>query len=71
MAFALATTLSLMQILNAPHPPAGSNPFIVFLVEANWDFLLTSTLLGAMLLVVVALFYNNLSKDRSYPTYWI
>jgi CBS-domain-containing membrane protein len=70
MALALATALSLMQILNVPHPPAGSNPFIVFLVGANWDFLLTPTLLGAILLVVVALFYNNLSKDRSYPTYW-
>ncbi len=70
MALALATALSLMQILNVPHPPAGSNPFIVFLVAANWDFLLTPTLLGAILLVVVALFYNNLSKDRTYPTYW-
>lgn len=70
MALALATALSLMQILNVPHPPAGSNPFIVFLVGANWEFLLTPTLLGAILLVVVALFYNNLSKDRSYPTYW-
>ncbi len=70
MALSLATALSLMQILNVPHPPAGSNPFIVFLVGANWEFLLTPTLLGAILLVVVALFYNNLSKDISYPTYW-
>lgn len=71
MALSLATALSLMQLLRVPHPPAGSNPFIVFLVSANWDFLLTPTLLGAALLVVVALLYNNLSLQRSYPRYWL
>lgn len=71
MALSLATALSLMQLLKVPHPPAGSNPFIVFLVSANWSFLVAPTLVGSILLVVVALFYNNLSKERSYPKYWI
>jgi CBS-domain-containing membrane protein len=71
MALALATALSLMQLLKVSHPPAGSNPFIVFLVGANWEFLFTPTLIGAILLVVVALLYNNLSKERSYPKYWL
>jgi len=71
MALSLATALSLMQLLRVPHPPAGSNPFIVFLVGANWEFLLTPTLLGAILLVIVALLYNNLSTERSYPKYWL
>ncbi len=71
MALALATALSLMQLLRIPHPPAGSNPLIVFIAGASWEFLLTPTLIGAILLVIVALFYNNISKDRSYPTYWI
>lgn len=71
MALSLATALSLMQVLSVPHPPAGSNPFIVFLVGANWEFLITPTLLGAILLVIVALFYNNLSPERSYPKYWL
>lgn len=70
MALALATALSLMQFLKVPHPPAGSNPFIVFLVSANWDFLFIPTLIGAILIVVVALFYNNFFNDRSYPKYW-
>jgi CBS-domain-containing membrane protein len=39
---------------------------IVFLVGANWEFLLIPTLLGAIMLVVVALVYNNLSTERSY-----
>ena len=71
MALSLATALSLMQFLNLAHPPAGSNPFIVFLVGANWEFLFIPTLIGAILLVLVALFYNNLSKERRYPKYWI
>lgn len=71
MALSLATALSMMQFLKVPHPPAGSNPFIVFLVGANWDFLFMPTLAGAVLLVIVALFYNNISKERSYPKYWL
>lgn len=71
MALSLATALSLMQLLRVQHPPAGSNPFIVFLAEENWEFLIIPTLLGAILLVLVALFYNNLSKDRNYPKYWL
>ncbi len=70
MALALATALTCMQLFRVPHPPAGSNPLIVFLVSANWEFLFMPTLLGAILLVGIALFYNNLSKERSYPTYW-
>jgi CBS-domain-containing membrane protein len=70
MALALATALSLMQLLKVPHPPAGSNPFIVFLVGANWEFLFIPTLVGAVLLVLVALFYNNLSSNRTYTRYW-
>jgi len=70
MAIALAVAIALMQILRIPHPPAGSNPFIVFLLGANWDYLWMPTLIGSVLIVVVALFYNNISEARSYPKYW-
>ena len=71
MALALATALVFMQIFRVAHPPAGSNPLIVFMVGANWQFLFTPTLVGAVLIVIVALFYNNLSRERQYPVYWI
>ena len=70
MALALAFAIAAMQLLRVPHPPAGSNPFIVFLLGANWDYLWMPTVIGAILIVVVALIYNNISKDRSYPKYW-
>ena len=70
MALALTVAIAVMQYLRVPHPPAGSNPFIVFLLGANWDYLWMPTLLGSVLIVLVALLYNNFSKERSYPKYW-
>ena len=70
MALALAFAIAAMQYLRIPHPPAGSNPFIVFLLGAQWEYLWMPTMIGSILIVLVALFYNNLSADRSYPKYW-
>jgi len=70
MALALAFAIAVMQYLRIPHPPAGSNPFIVFLLGAQWEYLWMPTIVGSILIVLVALFYNNLSVDRSYPKYW-
>ncbi|NRB36865.1 MAG: HPP family protein [Pseudomonadales bacterium] len=57
-----------MMATGTVHPPAGSNPVIVFLSLAHWDFLLLPTLLGSLFLVVAALIYNNL--DNKNPVYW-
>lgn len=73
MALAVALAITLMLLLRIPHPPAGSNPIIVMLAVAKWDFLLTPTLLGSLILVGVALVYNNYggkSEERRYPIYW-
>ena len=70
MALALATAISLMIATRTVHPPAGSNPIIIFLLVASWDYLIFPTLIGSIILVIVSLFYNNLHKNRSYPEYW-
>lgn len=70
MATAVGTAIALMLLVRMPHPPAGSNPLIVMLGAVNWSFLITPTLLGSIVLVFVALIYNNLGKDKQYPTYW-
>lgn len=70
MALALAVAIMVMQLTSTVHPPAGSNPLIVFLTGANFSFLLTPGTLGPVLLVVWALIYNNLSRHRHYPCYW-
>ena len=71
MALAVGTAVALMLLLRVPHPPAGSNPLIVMLGGVGWDFLITPTLAGSLILVAVALVYNNLGKGRRYPTYWL
>ncbi|MEM5571111.1 HPP family protein [Aliarcobacter butzleri] len=70
MALALATAITLMMTTKTVHPPAGSNPLIIFLLGVNWDYLIFPTLVGSVVLVIVSLFYNNLHKNRIYPQYW-
>ncbi len=71
MALATGTAIAVMQLTRTVHPPAGSNPVIVMLTAPTWSFLLTPTLLGAIILVMVAVIFNNLPKERSYPKYWL
>lgn len=70
LALAVATAIALMMLTRTVHPPAGSNPVIVFLTSPTWGFLLFPTLIGALILVAVALVYNNATREAKYPTYW-
>jgi CBS-domain-containing membrane protein len=70
VALAVGTAIALMMLTRTVHPPAGSNPVIVFLMQPSWGFLLFPTLVGALVLVAVALLYNNATRDAKYPKYW-
>jgi CBS-domain-containing membrane protein len=70
VAMATATAIALMMLTRTVHPPAGSNPVIVFLAQPLWNFLLFPTLVGALLIVAVALIYNNATRTAKYPKYW-
>lgn len=69
LATAAAASAALMMLTRAMHPPAGSNPIIVFLAAPKWSFLLFPTLFGAVAMVVVALLYHRATR-RVYPVYW-
>ncbi|HEY0562273.1 MAG TPA: HPP family protein [Methylophilus sp.] len=76
LAIAVATAVALMMLTRTVHPPAGSNPVIVWLMAAShtglsWDFLWFPTLFGAIAITIVSLIYNNLTRDGRYPKYWI
>lgn len=64
MAAAGACAAMLMMATDTVHPPAGSNPVIVFLAQPGWDFLWLPTLAGACLLVVIAKGYRRLARAR-------
>lgn len=70
VAVAVGTAIAVMMLTRTVHPPAGSNPVIVFLTMPTWNFLLFPTLVGALVLVAVALVYNNATRDAKYPKYW-
>lgn len=70
MALALSLCIFFMILTSTVHPPAGSNPIIVFLLGSNWDYLFFPTLFGAIILVIVALIFNNIHTKRLYPVYW-
>ena len=47
LALSVGTAIALMMLTRTVHPPAGSNPVIVFLSQPTWSFLLFPTLIGS------------------------
>jgi CBS-domain-containing membrane protein len=70
MALATATAVALMMAAHITHPPAASNPVIIFLLQPGWGFLLFPTAIGVAMIVLTALLYNNLARTSRYPKYW-
>ena len=70
MAAAVGTVIALMMYLRIVHPPAGSNPVIIFLLQPSWGFLAFPSIAGAVVIVAVALLYNNAVRETRYPKYW-
>lgn len=70
LAIAVGSAIALMMLTRSVHPPAGSNPVIIFLTQPGWSFLLFPTLSGALILILVALLYNNATRSGRYPKYW-
>lgn len=70
LALSVGTAIAIMMLTRTVHPPAGSNPVIVFLTQPAWSFLLFPTLVGAVVVVIVALAYNNITREARYPKYW-
>ena len=71
MGLAAGTAISVMMATRTVHPPAGSNPVIVFLSQSGWGFLLFPTLIGASILVLVGLLFLNSTREARYPKYWL
>jgi CBS-domain-containing membrane protein len=70
VALAVGAAIAVMMLFRIVHPPAGSNPVIVFLLQPSWDYVIFPTLLGSVVLVAVALIYHNLTRPARWPKYW-
>lgn len=61
VALACALGVILMLVTDTLHPPAGGNPIVIMLfVQPDWQFIFVPTMLGAIILVIVAHAYNHL-----------
>jgi len=70
LAISLACAIMGMMFTRAVHPPAGSNPVIVYLSQPAWSFLAFPVLIGSAIIVLVALIYLNIIREAKYPKYW-
>ena len=70
MAAACACALMLMMLTRTVHPPAGSNPVIVFMAQPGWSFLLLPTLAGAVLILLIGWLYWRVLQRRRWPVIW-
>lgn len=63
-------TITVMMLTRTVHPPAVSNPVIIFLSQPGPVLLMAQTLIGALVLVLLAFCYNNYIRRIHYPRYW-
>ncbi len=70
LALAVGCSVAAMMTTRTVHPPAGSNPVIVFLGHSGWGFLLFPVVSGVLILVLIGYLYNNAVRKSPYPVYW-
>lgn len=70
-----ATAIVLMMLTKTLHPPGGATALIAVLggekIKAlGYWYVLSPCLLGALVILGVALLFNNLPRKRRYPLFW-
>lgn len=71
LAIANGVAIALMVATKTVHPPAGATALIPVLSSIGnfaWPFM--PVMLGAAIIVLVGVIYNNLMPARRYPSFW-
>ncbi|WP_126651052.1 HPP family protein [Chryseobacterium aureum] len=71
---AVAFSIVLMQYTKTLHPPGGATALIAVsstgkIPELGYWYVLSPVLSGCIILLAVALIFNNITSNRSYPTH--
>ena len=71
--FAVAASIVFMQVTKTLHPPGGATALLAVIgtekIKAlGYLYVITPVFSGAVILFIVALLFNNMSRDRKYPT---
>lgn len=75
-AVAVATAIALMHATKTLHPPGGATALIAVIGgetihDLGYLYVLLPAGAGAVIMLVIALLVNNLSKNRRYPEFWM
>jgi len=70
---AVSVAIMLMRVTKTIHPPGGATALIavtgsVKIKALGYGFVVFPVLTGALIMLVVALIFNNITEDRKYPT---
>jgi CBS-domain-containing membrane protein len=71
ISLAVGFSIILMYATRTIHPPGGSTAFIGVQGHAGPYFIIDPVLSGALILLLVALFTNNIVHHRQYPKHWL
>ena len=71
---AVSLSIVLMQITKTLHPPGGATALIAVtgsaeLKNLGYWYVISPVLSGSMILLIVALFFNNITSNRQYPVH--
>ncbi len=70
-ALGVGVALLVMNMTHTTHPPGGATALIGVQAAAGPGFIFMPVLVGALILLVVALFTNNVVYHRKYPRHWL
>lgn len=75
-ALAVSISIVLMMLTDTVHPPGGATALIAVIGgpaihDLGYLYALLPAGASALILLLVAVLVNNLSRDRHYPEYWI
>lgn len=74
-AMAVSTSIAVMHLTKTLHPPGGATALIAVIGgesvhNLGYLYVVMPTALGAGVMLIVALFVNNIPKGRKYPEFW-
>jgi CBS-domain-containing membrane protein len=71
MALGVGLAIFVMNMTHTTHPPGGATALIGVQAAVGPEFILLPVLAGALILLVTAIFTNNVVYHRSYPKHWL
>jgi CBS-domain-containing membrane protein len=71
---AVSLSIVLMQISKTLHPPGGATALIAIIgsdkiKELGYMYVFSPVLVGVLILLFMALIFNNMTSNRSYPSH--